>query len=70
MAVRIASRPGENPDRLIQRFKKAISKEGVLKEIKKRKYYEKPSQKRRREAKERIKAIRKSRTKRARTPRR
>ena len=65
MPVRITARPGENPDRLIQRFKRAISKEGILKEVKKRKYYEKPSEKRRREAKDRIKAIRKALAKRA-----
>ena len=60
MSVRVTARPGENVDRLIQRFKRTISKEGILKEVKKRKYYEKPSEKRRREAKDRIKAIRKS----------
>ena len=65
MPVRITARPGENPDRLIQRFKRAISKEGILKEVKKRKYYEKPSEKRRREAKDRVKAIRKALAKRA-----
>ena len=59
MPVRVAARPGENPDKLIQRFKRICSKEGILKEIKKRKFYEKPSEKRRREAKERAKAIRK-----------
>lgn len=59
MAIRVAARPGENPDKLIQRFKRICSKEGVLKEIKKRKYFEKPSEKRRREAKERVKSLRK-----------
>jgi small subunit ribosomal protein S21 len=62
--VRITVRPGENPDKLIQRFKRTISKEGILKEVKKRKYYEKPSEKRRREAKDRQKALRKAQTKR------
>jgi len=60
LPVRITARPGESPDRLIQRFKRTISKEGILKEFKKRKYYEKPSEKRRREAKERKKALRKA----------
>ncbi len=59
MSVRVASRPGENPDRLIQRFKRICSKEGILKEVKKRRFYEKPSEKRRREDKERVKSIRK-----------
>ena len=65
MSVRVAARPGENPDKLIQRFKRIISKEGILKEVKKRKFYEKPSAKRRREAKDRAKAIRKSLSKRS-----
>ncbi len=59
MAIRVTLRPGENPDKLIQRFKRACSKEGILKEIKKRSYYEKPSERRRRLAKEREKALRK-----------
>lgn len=59
MPIRISARPGENPEKTVQRFKRAISKEGILKEIKKRRYFEKPSEKRRREAKERAKAIRK-----------
>jgi len=59
VAVRVALRPGENADKLIQRFKRACSKEGILKEIKKRSFYEKPSEKRRRLAKERRKALRK-----------
>jgi small subunit ribosomal protein S21 len=58
--VRIVARPGENSDRLIQRFKRTISKEGILKEVKKRKHFEKPSEKRRREQKDRLKSIRKS----------
>ena len=60
MPVRIVARPGESSDKLIQRFKRTISKEGILKEVKKRKHYEKPSEKRRREEKDRLKAIRKS----------
>ena len=58
MSVRVAARPGENPDRLIQRFKRICSKEGILKEVKKRRFYEKPSERRRREDKERVKSIR------------
>ena len=68
MSVRVAARPGENPDRLIQRFKRICSKEGILKEVKKRRFYEKPSEKRRREDKERVKSIRK-RVSRTYTPR-
>lgn len=52
--IKIAVRPGEHPEKLVQRFKRICSKEGVIKEIKKRAYYEKPSDKRRRRAKEQI----------------
>jgi small subunit ribosomal protein S21 len=36
-------------DRVLRRFKKMCEKEGLIKEIKKKQYYEKPSQKKRRE---------------------
>jgi len=58
-------RTGESPERFLQRFKRICSKEGVLKEIKKRSYYEKPSDRRRRREKEQKKSVRK----RARVPR-
>ena len=43
----------------MQRFKRICVKEGVFKEIKRRKYYEKPSDKKRRKAKEAKRALRK-----------
>ena len=42
------------------RFKRICSKSGLFREIKKRRSYEKPSDKRRREKKERIRAIAKA----------
>jgi small subunit ribosomal protein S21 len=57
--IRLAIRTGESPEKFLQRFKRMCSKEGLLKEIKKRSYYEKPSEKRRRRVKEQKKAIRK-----------
>lgn len=36
-------------DKVLRRFKKMCEKEGLIKEIKKKQYYEKPCQKRRRE---------------------
>lgn len=36
-------RPGESIDRVLRRFKRKLKDEGVMDEIKKREYYEKPS---------------------------
>ncbi len=43
-------RVGENEglETALKRFKREIQREGILKEIKKREYYEKPSEKRKR----------------------
>lgn len=48
MAIRIKSRPNESVTQLLRRFKKLCEKEGLTKDIKKRQYYEKPSERRRR----------------------
>jgi small subunit ribosomal protein S21 len=50
--IRLSIRTGESPERFIQRFKRLCTKEGVIREIKKRAYYEKPSERRRRREKE------------------
>lgn len=57
--IKVAIRPSESPEKFLQRFKRICSKEGVLKEIKKRSYYEKPSDRRRRREKEQKQAGRK-----------
>jgi small subunit ribosomal protein S21 len=57
--LKVAIRTGESPEKFLQRFKRLCSKEGILKEIKKRAYYEKPSERRRRRAQEQIKGLRK-----------
>ena len=44
--VNVAS--GETFDRALARFKKMCGKEGIVTEMKKRSFYEKPSEKRRR----------------------
>ncbi len=44
----------------LRKLKKLIEKDGLMKEIKKHEYYEKPSQKRRRASLRRLKAIRKA----------
>ena len=50
MAIRIKSRGGESVQQMLRRFKKLCEKEGLTKEIKKRQYFEKPSERRRRAA--------------------
>ena len=50
--IKVTIRYGEHPERFFQRFKRLCAKEGVFKEIKRRRYYEKPSDKKRRRAKE------------------
>lgn len=50
MAIRIRSKGNESADQLMRRFKKLCEKEGLTKDIKKRAFYEKPSERRRRQA--------------------
>lgn len=57
--IKVAIRTGEHPEKFLQRFKRICSKEGVLKEIKKRAYFEKPSDKKRRREKEQRRGLRK-----------
>ncbi len=48
MAIRIKSRSGESVEQMMRRFKKLCEKEGLTKDIKRKEYYEKPSERRRR----------------------
>ncbi len=48
----IKSRNGESFHVLLKKFKKSCERSGLLSDIKKNKYYEKPAVKRRREKKE------------------
>ncbi|MCL4211044.1 MAG: 30S ribosomal protein S21 [Phycisphaeraceae bacterium] len=48
MAIRIKSRAGESVEQMLRRFKKLCEKEGLTKDIKRRQYYEKPSERARR----------------------
>jgi small subunit ribosomal protein S21 len=41
-------RRGENVDRALRRLKKALDKEGIIKGMRSKRYYEKPSEKRKR----------------------
>ena len=55
MAIRIKARSGESAEQMMRRFKKLCEKEGLTKDVKRRAYYEKPSEKRRRALRKMIK---------------
>ena len=55
MAIRIKARSGESAEQMMRRFKKLCEKEGLTKDIKKRAYYEKPSERRQRAIRKSIK---------------
>ena len=57
--LRVTARSGETGEKLLQRFKRSVAKEGILKEIRRRKFYEKPSEGRRRQQREQEKMARK-----------
>ena len=50
MAIRLKARSGESAEQMMRRFKKLCEKEGLTKDLKKRAYYEKPSERRQRAA--------------------
>ena len=54
MAIRIKARGGESAEQMLRRFKKLCEKEGLTKDVKKRQYFEKPSERNRREARKRV----------------
>lgn len=54
MAIRIKSRQGETVNQMLRRFKKLCEKEGLTKDVKRRQYFEKPSERRRRDVRKAI----------------
>ncbi len=46
--IKIKARMNEGIDQMLKRFKKLCEKEGVTKEVKRKSYYEKPSERNRR----------------------
>ena len=59
----VKAKKNEKPESLIRRFQRAVEQAGIMKELKKRKYYLSPSEKR----KEKRKAAEKRRRKEARS---
>ncbi len=50
MAIRIKTRGNESAEQMMRRFKKLCEKEGLTKDIKRKEYYEKPSERKNRAA--------------------
>lgn len=50
MAIRVKARSGEGTEQMLRRFKKLCEKEGLTKDIKRKEFYEKPSERKRRAA--------------------
>ena len=57
--VQVRARRNESTENLIKRFSRKVKREGILEEVKNRKYYEKPSVKRRREKVRRKRTLKK-----------
>jgi len=55
--IRIRSRGNESIEQMLKRFKKLCEKEGLIKDIKRTSYYEKPSERRRRQLRKAEKRI-------------
>jgi small subunit ribosomal protein S21 len=57
MPIRIKARGGETAEQILRRFKKLCEKEGLTKDMKRRAYYEKPSEKKQRALRKTLKRI-------------
>ena len=62
MAVRVQIKNNEPLEKTLRRLRKICNNEGITRELKRHAYYEKPSERRRRKDRERIKTIRLSQT--------
>jgi small subunit ribosomal protein S21 len=55
--IKVKARGNEPAEGMLRRFKKMCEKEGLIKEIKRNSYYEKPSERRRRRQRKTLKRI-------------
>ena len=55
--LKVKARGNESVEQMIKRFKKMCEKEGLTKDIKKNSYYEKPSERRRRQLRKTMKRV-------------
>lgn len=58
--TKVTRRSNESFERLMKRFKKQVQQERILTEVRRRRYYEKPSQVRKREAARKLRKSRKT----------
>lgn len=56
--IRVQVKDGEPLDKALRRLRKICNNEGLTRAIKRHTYYEKPSERRRRKRREKLKAIR------------
>ena len=56
--IRVTVESRDNFEMTLKRFSKTCQREGIISEIKRREFFEKPSEARRRESRERIRNIR------------
>jgi small subunit ribosomal protein S21 len=69
MSVRILVKNGEPLEKTLRRLRKICNNEGVTRDVKRSSVYEKPSERRRRKERERIKSLRQA-VKKTKKPRR
>lgn len=62
MPIRLKARSGESAQMMLRRFKKLCEKEGLTKDIKRRAYYEKPSERKQRAARKSVKRVQQTTT--------
>lgn len=55
--IRVKVRSHESVEQMVRRFKKLCEKEGLTRDIKRNSYYEKPSERRRRQMRKSLKRI-------------
>jgi len=58
LVIRVQTRDNEPVDKALRRLRKLCNNEGLTRTTKSKAYFEKPSERRRREARERLKSIR------------
>ena len=61
--VSIRPRRNDSAEKMIRRFKRKVKKEGIIEQVKRRRYHEKPSVKRRREENAKKRAIERAKLK-------
>jgi len=55
--IKVKARGSESVEQMMKRFKKICEKEGLTRDIKRNSYYEKPSERRRRQKRKSIKRV-------------